>query len=162
MNIVFDLGGVVVTWEPEAIIAQVFADPMVQALVHTEIFRHADWLALDRGTLPWQEAVKRGAHRTGLSEAEVATLLQQVPPSFVATTGLPSAMHSIIALEIPSPCTRLSVTRTPTVKRLAMLSTSFRRPKNLMRAEYSSGTLSRSCSNNSPPPTARNVTSCRR
>ena len=36
MNIVFDLGGVVVTWEPEAIIAQVFADPMVQALVHTE------------------------------------------------------------------------------------------------------------------------------
>jgi len=84
VNIVFDLGGVVVTWEPEAIIATVFADPMVQALVHTEIFRHADWLALDRGTLPWQEAVRRGAHRTGLAEAEVAAVLQQVPPALVA------------------------------------------------------------------------------
>ena len=87
VNIVFDLGGVVVTWEPEAIIAQVFADPMVQALVHTAIFRHADWLALDRGTLPWQEAVKRGAHRTGLSEAEVGTLLQQVPPRWSLSPG---------------------------------------------------------------------------
>ena len=77
VNIVFDLGGVVVTWEPEAIIAQVFADPTMQALVHTEIFRHADWLALDRGTLPWQEAVRRGAQRTGLSEAEVAALLSR-------------------------------------------------------------------------------------
>jgi HAD superfamily hydrolase (TIGR01509 family) len=84
VNIVFDLGGVVVTWEPKTIIAQVFADPMVQALVHTEIFRHADWLALDRGTLPWQEAVRRGAQRTGLSEAAVATVLQQVPPALVA------------------------------------------------------------------------------
>jgi hypothetical protein len=77
----------VVTWEPEAIIAQVFADPMVQALVHTAIFRHADWLALDRGTLPWQEAVKRGAHRTGLSEAEVAAA--GVPPALVARSQGP-------------------------------------------------------------------------
>ena len=51
MNIVFDLGGVVVTWEPEVIIVQVFADPAVQALVRTEILGHADWLALDRPTI---------------------------------------------------------------------------------------------------------------
>jgi putative hydrolase of the HAD superfamily len=97
VNIVFDLGGVVVTWEPEAIIAHVFADPMVQALVHTAIFRHADWLALDRGMLPWQEAVKRGAHRTGLSEAEVATLLQQVPPSLVAIPGTVDLLYRLKA-----------------------------------------------------------------
>ena len=97
MNIVFDLGGVVVTWEPEAIIAHVFADPMVQALVHTEIFRHADWLALDRGTLPWQEAVRRGAHRTGLSEAAVAAVLQHVPPSLVAIPGTVDLLYRLKA-----------------------------------------------------------------
>jgi epoxide hydrolase-like predicted phosphatase len=84
LNIVFDLGGVVVTWEPAALIAKVFADPMVQALVRTEILGHADWLALDRGTLPRQDAIIRAAQRTGLSEAEVAALLQQVPPALVA------------------------------------------------------------------------------
>jgi putative hydrolase of the HAD superfamily len=84
LNIIFDLGGVVVTWEPAAIIAKVFADPTVQALVHTEIIGHADWLALDRGTLPRQEAIMRAAQRTGLSEAAVAALLQQVPPALVA------------------------------------------------------------------------------
>jgi putative hydrolase of the HAD superfamily len=84
LNIVFDLGGVVVTWEPAALIAKVFSDPMVQARVRTEILGHADWLALDRGTLPRQDAIIRAAQRTGLSEAEVTALLQQVPPALVA------------------------------------------------------------------------------
>jgi putative hydrolase of the HAD superfamily len=97
VNIVFDLGGVVVTWEPEAIIAKVFADPMMQALVHTEIFRHADWLALDRGTLPWQDAMRRGAQRTGLSEAGVAALLQQVPPALVAIPGTVDLLYRLKA-----------------------------------------------------------------
>jgi putative hydrolase of the HAD superfamily len=84
LNIVFDLGGVVVTWEPEVIIAQVFADPAVQDLVRTEILGHADWLALDRGTLLRQDAIVRAVQRTGLSEADVAALLRQVPPALVA------------------------------------------------------------------------------
>ena len=97
VNIVFDLGGVVVTWEPKAIIAKVFADPIVQALVQTEILRHGDWLALDRGTLSWQEAVRRGAQRTGLSEAEVAALLQQVPPALVAIPGTVDLLYRLKA-----------------------------------------------------------------
>jgi putative hydrolase of the HAD superfamily len=91
VNIVFDLGGVVVTWEPAALVAKVFADPAVQTLARTEILGHADWLALDRGTLLLQDAVRRAARRTGLAESAVAHLLQQVPPALVAipeTVGL--------------------------------------------------------------------------
>lgn len=84
MNIVFDLGGVVVKWEPEMIIAKVFADPEVQARVHAQIIGHADWLALDRGTLPRQDAIVRAAQRTGLSQADVAEFLQRVPMELVA------------------------------------------------------------------------------
>lgn len=84
LNVVFDLGGVVVTWQPEAIIANVFADPGVQATVRAEIIEHADWLALDRGTLAPQEAIVRAAKRTGLTESNVAHFLRQVPAALVA------------------------------------------------------------------------------
>lgn len=97
MNIVFDLGGVVVTWEPEVIIAKVFADPVVQARVRTQIIRHADWLALDRGTLPQQDAIVRAAKRTGLPEADVAEFLRQVPPALVAIPGTVDLLYRLKA-----------------------------------------------------------------
>ncbi len=83
MNIVFDLGGVVVSWEPAALVAGAFADPAVQARVLREILGHPDWLALDRGTLPLQDAIARGAERTGLSVSEVAEFLHRVPAALV-------------------------------------------------------------------------------
>jgi len=84
LNIIFDLGGVVVTWEPDAIIARVFEDSGIRAKVRSEVFRHADWLELDRGVLPQADAVARAAARTGLSESEIEKLFRTVPPSLVA------------------------------------------------------------------------------
>jgi putative hydrolase of the HAD superfamily len=84
LNIVFDLGGVVVKWEPDIIIAKAFADSAVRARVRAQFIGHADWLELDRGTLPQQDAIVRAAQRTGLSEADVAGFLQQVPQELVA------------------------------------------------------------------------------
>ncbi len=81
MNIVFDLGGVVFAWRPESIIKSVFDDASTQDLVRNEIFQHADWVSLDRGTLSFENAVERGASRTGLSLEEIETLLNAVPPS---------------------------------------------------------------------------------
>lgn len=83
MNIIFDLGGVVVSWEPAALVAGAFADPEVQAKARAEIVGHADWLALDRGTLPLEDAIARGAARTGLSASEVAGFLHRVPAALV-------------------------------------------------------------------------------
>lgn len=84
MNIVFDLGGVVFTWEPEAIITSVFTEPEVRARVRAEIFGHADWCELDRGTLPLKEAIIRAAARTGLAVSTVADLMRQIPLALVA------------------------------------------------------------------------------
>lgn len=97
LNIVFDLGGVVVTWQPEVIVAKVFVDPVVQASVLTRIIGHADWLSLDRGTLPLQDAIVRAAQRTGLSEAEVAAFLRQVPPALVAIPGTVDLLYRLKA-----------------------------------------------------------------
>ena len=49
MNLVFDLGGVVVRWDPDAIIAGVFQDEATRARVREGVFSHPDWLELDRG-----------------------------------------------------------------------------------------------------------------
>ena len=51
LNLIFDLGGVVVRWDPAAIIASVFDDEDLRARVREGVFAHPDWLELDRGTL---------------------------------------------------------------------------------------------------------------
>lgn len=84
LNIVFDLGGVVVEWKPDAIIAKAFSDPALRSLARSEIIGHPDWLALDRGTLSQQDVIARAAKRMGVPEAGVAELLRQVPPALVA------------------------------------------------------------------------------
>jgi putative hydrolase of the HAD superfamily len=83
MNIIFDLGGVVVRWEPAALLARTFDDPAVCKLVHAEFIGHPDWLELDRGTLAPDDAVTRAARRTGLKTQLLADLLEAVPPSLV-------------------------------------------------------------------------------
>jgi putative hydrolase of the HAD superfamily len=79
--VVFDLGCVVVDWQPEQLIATVAHDAATRARVRGGIFEHADWHALDRGTLSEAEAVQRFARRTGLDTAQVSALLERVAPS---------------------------------------------------------------------------------
>ena len=80
MNIIFDLGGVVFNWEPVKLIADTFENQNIHNVLLTKIFKHEDWIELDRGTLAEQAAIKRGSERTGLPESEISRLLQAVPP----------------------------------------------------------------------------------
>ncbi len=81
LNIVFDLGGVVFNWQPDAIIRRVFQDSETQDLVRAEIFEHVDWVELDRGTIALDQAIVRGASRTGLPHEDIEKLLNEVPGS---------------------------------------------------------------------------------
>lgn len=79
MNIVFDLGGVVFNWQPDAIIRSIFEDTDIQDLIRKEIFEHTDWVELDRGTIELEQAIDRGATRTGLASEDIERLLGAVP-----------------------------------------------------------------------------------
>lgn len=81
LNIVFDLGGVVFNWQPDALIRRVFPDEETQALVKAKILGHADWVEVDRGSLSLDDAITRAGARTGLSIERVARLFDAVPPS---------------------------------------------------------------------------------
>lgn len=87
MNVVFDLGGVVFRWDPDAIARRVFADSETQRRVKAEIFEHEDWLALDRGTLEREQAVTRGMSRTGLPREDIERLFSAVPGSLTPIPG---------------------------------------------------------------------------
>ena len=95
LNIVFDLGGVVFNWQPDTIIRRVFQDPDTQDLVRAEIFEHADWVELDRGTIALDQAIVRGASRTGLPHADIEKLLNEVPRSLTPIQGTIELIRSM-------------------------------------------------------------------
>jgi putative hydrolase of the HAD superfamily len=80
VNIIFDLGGVVVTWDPSEFVKNTVEDKQNQQILQTEMVNHPDWIDLDRGILTEGDAVQRGAIRTGLPEFEIQRLLRAVPP----------------------------------------------------------------------------------
>jgi putative hydrolase of the HAD superfamily len=91
-TLVWDLGGVVVRWEPAALVAQVLghraADPAsAQALADLlfEDFGPAgDWSQFDRGTLDAAGLVARAAARTGLPAADVQAVVDATPAHLTA------------------------------------------------------------------------------
>ncbi len=95
LNIVFDLGGVVFNWQPDTIIRRVFQDPDTQDLVRAEIFEHADWVELDRGTIALDQAIVRGASRTGLPHEDIEQLLNDVPRSLTPIQGTIELIRSM-------------------------------------------------------------------
>lgn len=95
MNIVFDLGGVVFRWQPEKIIRHFFQDSKQQDLVRSEIFSHIDWIELDRGTIDTDQAITRGAARTGLSRNKIKELLNAVPQFLTPIEETIDLIHAI-------------------------------------------------------------------
>jgi putative hydrolase of the HAD superfamily len=104
LNLIFDLGGVVVRWDPAAIIASVFDDDDLQARVREGVFAHPDWLELDRGTLDREDAVRRAAERLGMAETEIRRLLLAVPPSLVPIPETVDLLYRLKAQGYPLYC----------------------------------------------------------
>ena len=65
-NLIFDLGGTVLEWNPDAILRNYYADPDARAAMKTALCQHPDWLQMDRGTLTEAEALARLEARTRL------------------------------------------------------------------------------------------------
>lgn len=80
-NVIFDFGGVLVTWRPQEIIDAFYPEPELRAAIRTHVFQHPDWLEMDRGTLDESTVVERFAARMGRPRAEMEALLAHVRDS---------------------------------------------------------------------------------
>lgn len=80
-NIIFDLGGVLIEWDPDGIITKFTDDLELGVILRREIFDHPDWNEKDRGALPVAEINRRFASRTGLAEGEIAAFMDIIRTS---------------------------------------------------------------------------------
>lgn len=86
-NVVFDVGQVLLEWNPPAVIARLHPDPARQALIRREMFEHADWHEFDRGGLSEAQAVEHFARTTGLSTDETRALIHATRESLSPISG---------------------------------------------------------------------------
>lgn len=104
VNLVFDLGNVLVRWDPVAITRSVVSGAGAVRLAE-HLFTHPDWLEVDRGTMTLEEATARAVERTDVDEpivaaafAAVAPSLQPIPESVALLADLHHAGHPLYAL----------------------------------------------------------------
>lgn len=58
-NIIFDMGQVLIHWQPKRLIAHLGLTPQEETLVIRELFQSVEWIMLDRGTITGEEAAER-------------------------------------------------------------------------------------------------------
>ena len=103
-SVIFDLGGVVVEWNPERILDSYYADPQMRAIMKTALFLHTDWLQLDRGTLSEADLLLRVGGRTGRPATELAGLLDAIRESLHAKTDTVALLQELAARGVPLYC----------------------------------------------------------
>jgi putative hydrolase of the HAD superfamily len=96
-NVVFDVGGVLLQWDPPAIIAQFAPDPAQQALIRREIFEHPEWHEFDRGTIDVARAVTQFGKRAGLEPEQMRALFQTVNESLHPIAGTIQLVEDLAA-----------------------------------------------------------------
>jgi putative hydrolase of the HAD superfamily len=82
LNLVFDFGAVVFSWEPRALVREIFphiasTDAQAAQLAHS-IFGHADWHSFDAGQLSAQEVAGRTHQRTALPLQVLKALVDSI------------------------------------------------------------------------------------
>ncbi len=74
-NIIFDVGNVLLDWNPGKIIQQAFANTKYAGKFTPQMFRLSDWLAFDQGLITEADVVRIIQERWGLSADQANYLL---------------------------------------------------------------------------------------
>ena len=95
-QIVFDLGGVLIEWDPQSIVERFTSDRSLQGKLLLNIFLHSDWLELDRGTINEVQAAKKIAVRANLPEKVIHSVFASVRESLSAIENTVQLLNSLV------------------------------------------------------------------
>jgi len=95
MNIIFDLGGVVLHWKPDELVERHFDNPQIQKRVRKGFLGHPDWIELDRGTLEIENALHRAAERTSVPYGELKKMMDDVPLFLMPQNEMVELIHRV-------------------------------------------------------------------
>jgi len=82
LNFVFDVGNVLVEYEPAAFLGSLFSDDMVAEKMYDTIFKSREWLLMDQGRLSHEEAVDIFNAREPDFQSEIRLTMQNVNSMF--------------------------------------------------------------------------------
>ena len=116
LNVIFDLGGVLLEWNPARILADRYPERAHRELIEAKIFRHQDWLDLDRGTLDEAAAIERFHQRTGFAHDDLSQLMDAARDSLLLKHDTWALLHELRSDEVPLYC--LSNMAAPTFRYL--------------------------------------------
>ena len=100
-NIILDIGNVICEWNPGKLGASVFNDPEKISEIIQDTAGHADWLALDRGTLELEEAIARAQQRSRFDPESVRKVYENLPRSLSEIVTTTAAMRRASAANVP-------------------------------------------------------------
>ena len=103
-NVIFDLGGVVLDWNPDAILEAYYEAHEVRAVMKRELFQHPDWLHMDRGLFSEADVVSRLEKRTGRPTKELQGLLDAVRASLSAKQETVALIERLAQRGVPLYC----------------------------------------------------------
>ncbi|MFC1815733.1 HAD family hydrolase [Thermodesulfobacteriota bacterium] len=83
MDIVFDIGNVILEWNPQRLVGSLFSCKMESKEVIENIIAHEDWQMLDKGTLSLEEAISRANGRCNIGVDKIRKLFEETPKSLI-------------------------------------------------------------------------------
>jgi putative hydrolase of the HAD superfamily len=103
-NVIFDLGGVVLEWNPDHIVSLFQPVRELQAPLKAALFGHADWRLFDRGALTESELIERLQLRVGATRQEVQAILDGIRDSLVEKPETVKLMRALQGQWTPLYC----------------------------------------------------------
>ncbi|MEM7206270.1 MAG: HAD family phosphatase [Pseudomonadota bacterium] len=101
---IFDLGNVVVNWNPTGIVATLDCDAETQAELKRALFDHPDWLALDQGTTTEADVLARIHGSTGLNVDLIRSTFEATKLSFTEIPQTIALIDELHQTGIPMYC----------------------------------------------------------
>jgi len=83
-SIIFDLGAVMVDWNPQAIAQNFTTDKALQNNIIQQLFQHKNWLDFDQGLITENKLIERSSKIINLSMIQLNRLMQQAKESLSA------------------------------------------------------------------------------
>jgi len=98
---IFDLGGVVVEWNPRGVVERFTEDAMLREALLAAVFEHPDWAALDRGSMDEAGAVSRMQTRVAMPADEYERLMRLADDSLRPIPGTLALLDRLRAQGLP-------------------------------------------------------------
>ena len=83
MDIVFDIGNVILEWNPQKLVGNLFSCKTEKKDAIENIIAHEDWQMLDKGTLSLEDAISRANDRCDIGVDKIRKLFEETPKSLM-------------------------------------------------------------------------------